>query len=236
MEIIPAIDLLDGQVVRLKQGDYSKVTYFDQSPVDLAISFEKAGAKRLHIVDLNGAKEGNTIHHDIIKDISSRTSLSIEVGGGIRTCESAQYYFDCGVDYIIIGSLFVHDFEKAISIVNAFPNKIIAGLDAKKELIAVDGWEKTSQYSLFDYIDKLSDTPISSIIYTDIAKDGMMAGPNFNMLEKVSDYTSIPIIASGGIRNTDDIKALSEHKNIFGCIIGRSILSGSLALSDIFVI
>ncbi len=232
--VIPAIDLLDQKVVRLKQGDYNEVTFYKQSPLELAKGFEQAGATRLHIVDLNGARDGSVIHGNIIQSIRSETNLEIEVGGGIRTKESAQFYIDLGVNYIIIGSLFIKNFDLAASFASDFPQHVIAGVDARDDYIATDGWESTSSYALPDFIKILNTLPLSSIVYTDISRDGMMSGPNLVRLSEVAQLSSHPVIASGGVRHHQDIQQLSEIKNLLGCIIGKAILSGTLDYKTLF--
>ena len=224
-EVIPAIDLLNNSVVRLKQGHYDEVTAYDYSPIELAQKFEENGAKRLHIVDLNGARDGHLVHADLIKSICKKTNLTVEVGGGIRTVDSVHYYLDAGVNYVIIGSLFISNFDLAASIATMFPNQIIAGVDAKAQHIATDGWKHKSKTTLSDFINILNESDIASIIYTDIAKDGMMSGPNIEMLKSVASSSKSPVIASGGIRNQDDIASLKSISNLSGCIIGKALLS-----------
>lgn len=232
--IIPAIDLLDSKVVRLKQGKYADVTFYDYSPVDLAKQFEVAGATHLHIVDLNGAKDGSTPHHHIIENIRKNTSLTLDVGGGIRTEKTVKHYLNCGVNHVIIGSLFISDFNVACAIAEQYPQQVIAGLDAKHYFIATDGWEKTSSITLDAIIKKLKNVAIHSIIYTDISKDGMLEGPNIDMLNYVSNIAHQPVIASGGVRHKDDIENIKQISNISGCIIGKAILGQSLDVNTLF--
>ena len=234
-DVIPAIDLLNQSVVRLKQGCYDDVTVYPQSPIELAQMFEDQGAKRLHIVDLNGARDGHLVHAELIKNICKHTNLTIEVGGGIRTVDSVHYYLDAGVNYVIIGSLFISNFDLALSIATMFQNTIIAGLDAKAEAIATDGWYHKSTTLITDLIETLNDSDIHSIIYTDIAKDGMMNGPNIDMLNTVASLSKKPIIASGGVRHHDDIKSIQTISNIAGCIIGKALLSNLDNLDDFFI-
>ena len=234
-EIIPAIDLLNNRVVRLKQGQYDDVTSYDFSAVELAQKFEDMGAKRLHIVDLNGAKDGTLVHGELIKKIRKNTNLSIEVGGGIRTVDSVHYYIDAGVEYVIIGSLFISNLDLAASISMMFKNKIIAGVDAKEHLVATDGWKIKSSVTLDELIKSLNDCDINSIIYTDISKDGMMQGPNIEMLQYVANLSQKPIIASGGIRHANDVSELKNITNISGCIIGKAILSNPDQLNQFFI-
>tara|TARA_B100000427_G_scaffold326441_1_gene335114 strand:- start:1940 stop:2650 length:711 start_codon:yes stop_codon:yes gene_type:complete len=233
--VIPAIDLLNDSVVRLKQGHYEDVTSYKYSPLDLAKRFEDQGAKRLHIVDLNGARDGRLVHSGIIKKICKHTNLKIEVGGGIRSVDSVHYYLDAGASYVIIGSLFVSNFDLAASIATMFQKKIIAGVDAKSNFVATDGWRHKSSMLLTDLITDLNTTEIHSIIYTDIAKDGMMLGPNIESLHTVSSNSKKPIIASGGIRHKKDVQNIKEIKKVKGCIIGKAILSNIENISSFFV-
>ena len=234
-DVIPAIDLLNQSVVRLKQGCYDDVTIYPQFPIELAQMFEDQGAKRLHIVDLNGARDGHLVHAELIKNICKHTNLTIEVGGGIRTVDSVHYYLDAGVNYVIIGSLFISNFDLALSIATMFQNTIIAGLDAKAQAIATDGWHHKSTTLITDLIETLNDSDIHSIIYTDIAKDGMMNGPNIDMLNTVASLSKKPIIASGGVRHHDDIKSIQTISNISGCIIGKALLSNLDNLDHFFI-
>ncbi len=232
--IIPAIDLLDKKVVRLKQGRYDDVTFYDYTPVELAQQFEQAGASRLHIVDLNGARDGSIIHGELIQSICNKTKLTIEVGGGIRTKQAAQFYFNSGVDQVILGSLFINNFELASQLAYMYPNQIIAGVDAKQDHVATDGWESTSNITLNNLLGSLNNLPLHSIIYTDIAKDGMLQGPNLSMLSTVAKLATHPIIASGGIRNQQDVSLVKKIHNVSGCIVGKAILN-DLALLNLMI-
>ena len=233
-DIIPAIDLLDGNVVRLTQGDYNEVTNYLSNPVELAVEFEKSGAKRLHLVDLNGAKDGVTTNFKVIESIRNNTSLEIEIGGGIRTNKAIETYFKIGIDQIILGSLLIKKFNFSVELISAHPNKIIAGLDVKDGLIAIQGWTEKSSYTMSDFLKKINHLPIHSIIYTDVSKDGMMNGPDFEGLKKYSSLSSIPIIASGGIRGVDDINKIKNMPNVAGAIVGKALLSGTVSLKTLF--
>ena len=233
-QVIPAIDLLDQKVVRLKQGRYDDTTFYDHSPEDLIAYFEDAGAKRVHIVDLNGARDGSTLHHKIIERICKKTSIEIEVGGGIRTKQTAAHYLDCGINQIILGSLLIDNLTAALEIITSFKNQVIAGVDAKDNNIATSGWETTSQSTITDLLDTLNKThDLHSVIYTDISKDGMMQGPNLEMLKTVSTYSKHPVIASGGIRNKEDVDHVMKLNNVSGCIVGKAILSNLSNLNQI---
>ena len=233
--IIPAIDILDQSVVRLTQGRYDCVDHFHKSPEDIALEFEQQGANRIHLVDLNGAKEGDLVNFNVLKKIRDCVNCDLQIGGGIRSIETAQKLFDHGINYLILGSLLVKSPELAHAIILKFPNKIIAGIDLKGEHIATEGWEDTdSSTCVSQLLADLNPLPIAGIISTDIEKDGMMQGPGIHSLKQLSQYTQHPIIASGGVSSLADIvnlKSLHSH-GINGCIIGKALLSGQLLLSD----
>lgn len=234
--VIPAIDLLSGKVVRLKQGDYNQVQYFDQTPGEFAGKFEKAGASRIHIVDLDGAKDSALINYETIKEIRKSVKCKIELGGGIRSLTDVERYFDLGIDFIILGSLLTKDLKTTNQIIEKYPKKIIAGFDARDGYVSVAGWTETSKLSVEDMIKNLNIEKFESIIFTDIATDGMMTGPNLKALDQISKLSPIPIIASGGIRDLSDIEAVSamQKSGVMGCIIGKAVLSGLISLDKLF--
>lgn len=232
--IIPAIDLLDQRVVRLTQGNYDDVTNYSSDPVQLAIDFQEAGATYLHVVDLNGAKEGTTVNFSIIEAIRKHTNLNMEIGGGLRTLDAIKAYFDIGINQLILGSVMINDFNFSEQVIRQFPNKIIAGLDVKESMIAIHGWTEKSSYTMSDFLLKIKHLPLHSIIYTDISKDGMMSGPDFEGLSIFSKISHVPIIASGGIRGKEDIEKLKSIDNISGAIIGKALLSQAVSLSELF--
>ena len=232
--VIPAIDLLEGKVVRLTQGDYDQVSDYDISPANLAIKYVENGAKRIHIVDLNGAKEGKLINEPAIQAIRKAVDCQIELGGGIRTLETAQTLLEIGIDYLILGSLLIKDPQTSQNIIKQYPNQVIAGLDAHGLSLAIEGWQEASQITVHDMLTQLQELPLSEIIYTDIAKDGMLAGPSFEHLKTVAQESPFPVIASGGVSSLDDIKKLKDIPNISGCIIGKAILNQKIELSELF--
>ncbi|MBT6120522.1 1-(5-phosphoribosyl)-5-[(5-phosphoribosylamino)methylideneamino]imidazole-4-carboxamide isomerase [bacterium] len=232
-EVIPAIDIIDGQVVRLVQGKYDQVTTYKSSAVDVAKSFEDAGATRIHIVDLDGAKEGSVSNGDTIAAIRKAVSCTLELGGGIRSVDTAKKWLDIGVDNVILGSLLIKNRDEAINIIEQFQERVIIGLDMINGEIATEGWIETSDEPLPDVLKELERLNVSGIIYTNIKHDGMMIGPDLEGLKKIGAMTTIPVTASGGVRDSNDILDIHKISNISGCIIGKAFLSGILNLNTI---
>ena len=231
MYIIPAIDLIGGKAVRLMKGDYNKVTVYNDEPAEVAKQFEAAGAKLLHVVDLDGAKDGTTANFETIKNIISSTGLSVEVGGGIRTLDRVKKYADIGVDRIIIGTAAVTDPEFLSQAVSLYGDKIVVGVDIKDGYVAIKGWTELSEVTCFDFCQKLQDSGVKTVICTDISKDGMMSGTNIELYREMSEKFDLRIIASGGVSLIDDVKTLSEMK-IFGAILGKALYTGAVELAD----
>lgn len=235
-EVIPAIDLLNGGVVRLTQGDYDRVDHYEMSPAQTAQMFFKAGARRIHLVDLDGAKDARLVNLEAIQSIRNSVDCTLEVGGGIRSVETAALLFDLGIDYVILGSLLVKNHDRAAAIIRAFPNRIIAGIDAKDGRVATEGWLDVGATTAVDLIKCIQDLPLAGIIYTDIAKDGTLAGPNIQQLIQVAQASHLPVIASGGVGTVghiDQVRALA-HLGVSGCIVGKAILGGHLSISTLF--
>lgn len=232
MDILPAIDLISGQCVRLIQGEYDKQITYKDSPVEQAIEFKQAGSEWLHIVDLDGAKAGAPINIESVKAIvDAKVGLKIEVGGGIRDEETIQKYIDIGIDRLIIGTSAINQFDWFSEIAAKFPGKLALGLDARGSEISVDGWTKSGTHELSDFAAKAVNLPIAAIIYTDISKDGMLAGPNLQRTKGLVDAFDIPIIAAGGVTSIDDIVNLKKA-GVSGAIIGRALYEGKLDLED----
>ena len=231
MNIIPAIDLIGGQAVRLLKGDYDKVTVYSDDPAAVAESFERAGAKYLHVVDLDGAKDGTTANFETIKKIIERTNLSVELGGGIRTLERVRQYIDVGVDRVIIGTAAVTDPDFLCEAVNLYGEKIVVGVDIKDGFVAIKGWLEVSELSCKEFCKKLESLGVKTIICTDISKDGMMSGTNLDLYREMYDEFKLNIIASGGVSSMDDISALSDM-GLFGAIVGKAIYTGAIELSE----
>ncbi len=236
MIIIPAIDLLDEKVVRLKKGIMEDATEYGHDPRDVALMFAELGVERLHIVDLNGARTGENQNFNIIKEVVKKSNLQIEVGGGIRDMARLDTYMDMGISYAILGTVAVKDPEFVKAAAKKYPNKIILGIDTKNMMAATEGWYKESSLSVFDIIKRYEGFQIDSIIFTDIEKDGMLSGINVEQIKKVADNSIFPVIASGGVSGIDDIKLLRsmDHKNIKGCIVGKAIYENKINLEEVF--
>lgn len=231
MILIPAIDLKDGQCVRLRQGRMDDDTVFSDNPVEMAGKWQAAGARRLHLVDLNGAFEGKPVNGNIIQEITrTYPDLPVEIGGGIRTVETVEAYLDAGVKYAIIGTRAVEDPDFVSQLCQQFPGHIIVGLDAVKGKVAIKGWAEVSDIDLFDLSRRFEDDGVESIIYTDISRDGMMQGANVSHTAELAQAINVPVIASGGIHDLSDVEALCKvaHFGISGAITGRAIYEGTL--------
>ncbi len=232
MLIIPAIDLKDGHCVRLKQGAMEGATVFSDDPAAMARQWIERGARRLHLVDLNGAFAGKPINEAAIKAITDvvGTDIPVQLGGGIRDLDTIERYLDDGITYVIIGTAAVKNPGFLHEACDAFPGHIIVGLDAKDGKVAVDGWSKVTGHDVLDLAKKFEGYGVEAIIYTDIGRDGMLSGVNIDATVRLARELTIPVIASGGITNLDDIKALCavEAEGIMGAITGRAIYEGSL--------
>ena len=231
MYIIPAIDLRGGNCVRLIQGDYHRQINYEENPVKQAEEFIKQGAEWLHIVDLDGAKVGRPVNTSTIKAIASIGKLKIEVGGGLRTEQDIQTLLDLGVERVIIGTKAVNNFEWFSDITMQFPSRIALGLDARGSRVVTGGWSNEHPKSLLELASEASVLPIAAIIYTDITKDGMLAGPNIERTQTVIKAVTVPVIASGGITTTEDIKRLDQI-GAAGAIVGRAIYDGKITLPE----
>ena len=235
MLIIPAIDLKDGQCVRLRQGLMDDSTVFGDNPVDFAKQWVDQGCRRLHLVDLNGAFEGKPVNGEVVTEIAKAfPKLPIQIGGGIRSGDTIEHYLQAGVNYVIIGTKAVKEPEFVAEMCQQFPGHIIVGLDAKEGLVATDGWAEVSDVKATELAKHFEKDGVSAIVYTDIARDGMMQGVNVEATVSMAQASKIPVIASGGITNMDDIKALSaqSHHGIMGAITGRAIYEGTLNVKE----
>ncbi len=233
MIIIPAIDLLDGQAVRLRQGDYEQVTVYEKDPVALAKRFKQDGASRIHLVDLDGAREGVPYNRDIIVKIAAIEGLTVEVGGGIRDRETAEFYLNNGVDYVIVGSMAINDEAVLKGLLKEYGERIIVSIDAKDGMVATEGWRKESKIHSLTLIRTLSGWGVKTVVYTDIAKDGMMEGPNHKVYRKLSQEADVRIIASGGVSSVQDLEELETH-HLYGAIVGRALYEDAIDLKAVF--
>ncbi len=231
MYIIPAIDLRDGKCVRLIQGRYDRQINYEDDPVKQAREFSLAGAKWLHLVDLDGAKLGRPVNTDAISAIAKLGQFKIEVGGGLRDEEAIKQLIDIGLERVIIGTKAVSDFEWFSEMAEKFSGKIVLGLDARGSKVATHGWTQDSPHNLLEFADEAAKLPLAAIIYTDITKDGMMTGPNLERTKALVEAVDVPVIASGGVNTIEDIEKLAEFSPE-AIIIGRSLYEGTLKLSD----
>ena len=235
MKIFPAIDIKDKKCVRLVKGDFDQKTEYQMSPFQQAGKYKGHGFKNLHIVDLDGALNGETVNINIIQKIVVKFDLQIEIGGGVRNFESVQKYIDAGVEKVILGSAAIKDKNFLKQACKKFPNKIALGLDAKDGYLSVSGWKENSNQLTLDYLKEVNDYGASRLIYTDINRDGMKQSPNFEETAKVADTSNCPVIISGGVSSIDDIKKAKElnNKNIEGIIVGKAIYDGDIKLDEL---
>lgn len=231
MKIFPAIDLYQKKAVRLYKGDYSQMTVYSEDPVAVAREFKKCGAEYIHLVDLEGAKDGTTPNIDVVSRIVSEVGLFAEIGGGIRSMEVLDKYFAVGVSRAILGTAAVNDEEFLRSAIEKYGDKIAVGADVKDGYIAIRGWLETSEYTLDEFFSKMQSLGVKTLICTDISKDGAMRGTNLMMYRTLSSKYSVDIVASGGVSTIDDVREL-RRMNLYGAIIGRAYYIGAINLSD----
>ncbi|NLC97291.1 MAG: 1-(5-phosphoribosyl)-5-[(5-phosphoribosylamino)methylideneamino]imidazole-4-carboxamide isomerase [Erysipelotrichaceae bacterium] len=231
MKIIPAIDIIENKPVRLYQGDYNKKTVVGTSVLDIAKQFENEGAKYLHVVDLDGAKSGSLINNELILDIVKTTNLKVDVGGGIRSMNTIDYYLNNGVDKITLGTAAIQDKELLLSAIEKYGDRIIVGVDCRNEMLCVSGWTNEENVHYLDFVKDLIGINVKTIIFTDISKDGTLEGPNYKMLEKLRKLYPYEIIASGGIKDISHIEEL-VRMNIDGAITGKAMYEKTLSLKE----
>jgi phosphoribosylformimino-5-aminoimidazole carboxamide ribotide isomerase len=231
MDVIPAIDLRAGKCVRLIQGQYHRQIIYEDDPVKQARRFVDAGAKWLHIVDLDGARVGGLINAESVKSIIQAVDLNIQVGGGIRDEECIKQVLDMGVTRAIIGTSAISMFEWFTKMANEFPNKLVLSLDARGSKLMTNGWIKEGQRKLWDFATQSANLPLSAIIYTDVTKDGMMAGPNFDRTKALVDALDVPVVAAGGITQVEDVVKFKEL-GVAGIIIGRALYEKTIDLTE----
>ena len=233
MKIFPAIDIKNKKCVRLIRGDFDNKTEYEMSPIEQAGKYNDHGFKNLHIVDLDGALTGETVNLDIIKDIVSKFNFKVEVGGGIRNSDSIQKYIDAGVEKVILGSAAIKDKNFLKESCEKFQNHIALGLDAKDGYLSVSGWKEKSNQLTLDYLKEVNDYGISRLIFTDINRDGTKQSPNFDETMKVAENSNCPVIISGGVSSTNDIKKAENLKNVEGIIVGKAIYDGDIKLDEL---
>lgn len=231
MVILPAVDIMDGKPVRLYKGDFSTAHQVAEGALKTALDFEKAGAEWIHMVDLDGSLMKKRVNEKIFLSVAENTALKVEVGGGIRTMQDIDFYISSGISRVILGSVALKDPELVKKAVNAYRDKIAVGIDAKNGYAAAEGWTQTSDIYFTDLAKKMEQCGVKTIIYTDISKDGTLSGPNLEQLDEINNVVSCDIIASGGVTDIDDIKAL-KSLGLYGAICGKSIYSGSLDLKQ----
>ncbi|MBE6770661.1 MAG: 1-(5-phosphoribosyl)-5-[(5-phosphoribosylamino)methylideneamino]imidazole-4-carboxamide isomerase [Ruminococcaceae bacterium] len=231
MQIFPATDILGGKVVRLTKGDYNQVKIYADSPAEMALEFMKDGATNLHMVDLDGAKDGAPVNFEAIRQAATIKGLFIEVGGGIRNMQRIEDYLSLGVKRVILGTAAIRNYPFVEEAVKEFGNAVAVGVDAKEGFVAVSGWQETTNVNSVEFCKKLRDTGVSTVIYTDISKDGMLSGTNLEIYKELSEIKGLDIVASGGITFTHEIESLNKM-GIYGAIVGKAVYEGKLSLKD----
>ena len=234
MEIIPAIDLLNGACVRLHQGNYQSVTQFNDDPVAQALSWQQQGAKRLHLVDLDGARTGSPVNDRSIREIIKALNIPVQLGGGVRSCDRAENLLDFGLERVILGTLAIEQPDLVIKLAQNHPGKVVVGIDANNGKVATRGWLTQSEVEATELAKRLSAFGIAAIISTDISTDGTLAGPNLSALRNIAKASSVPIIASGGIGTIEDLLSLLplEPLGVKGVIVGRALYDGKIDLAE----
>jgi phosphoribosylformimino-5-aminoimidazole carboxamide ribotide isomerase len=233
LEIVPSIDLRGGSVVRLKQGDYARQVNYDVDPLATARSFRDAGAKWMHIVDLDGAKEGRPVQTELIARIIAACGLAVEAGGGVRSTDDVRQLLDAGATRVVVGTKAIEDWNWFESLAGdpAFAHKLVLALDAKDGIVATRGWTHASGKSAADIAKRISNWPVAAILYTDVSKDGMLQGPNLVQTRLLAESGRVPVIASGGVGNIEHIRQLRKVP-VWGVIVGRSLYEGTLDLRE----
>jgi len=231
MIIFPAIDLYDKKAVRLFKGDYNQMTVYSDNPLEVAKGFKATGAEYIHMVDLEGAKDGTTPNFDVVASVAKESGLKVEIGGGIRNEETVKKYIDAGVMRVILGTAALNDRQFLESVCKKYGDKIAVGADLKDGQVAVKGWLETSDVSGMDFLSEMQELGVKTVICTDISRDGAMRGTNRELYRELSEKFSMDIVASGGVSTLDDIKALREM-NLYGAIVGKAIYTGDIDLKE----
>jgi len=231
MIIYPAIDVKDGRCVRLVQGQFNDVTVYSDNPVEMAKKFEQMGAQYLHVVDLDGARLGEPRNTAIVSEIAIKLGIPVQLGGGIRNIEMIEIIISKGIQRIILGTSAVNDPNLVKKAVQTFDNSIAIGIDAKNGMVAIEGWAKTSEFTAIGFARKMQELGAKTIIYTDISRDGMLAGPNLKAMEEMVKSVEIEVIASGGVKSIEDIKNLKDI-GVAGVIVGKALYTGDIDLAE----
>lgn len=231
MRIYPAIDIKDGKCVRLFKGQFSDVTVYGDSPAEMAKKWEAQGGEYIHVVDLDGALKGHGVNADIIKNICSSVNVPVQTGGGIRTMEDIEAKLSCGISRVIIGTKAVSDSEFVKRAIDKYGEKIVIGIDAKDGMVAIEGWEKTSNFTAIEFAEKMVSIGVKTIVYTDIATDGTLAGPNVSAMSEMVKAVNADIIASGGIGSLEHIKSLMPT-GVEGVIVGKALYTEKVNLTE----
>lgn len=232
MILFPAIDIRGGKCVRLTQGDYNQEKVYSDLPTEMARKWEQKGAEFIHIVDLDGAKSGQSINSEVIQSIAKEVNIPVQVGGGIRSFEIIERYLSSGVERVIIGTAAINNQDFLKQAAEKYQDRIAVSIDARNGYVATDGWTKDSNVKAIDLVKKLEEVGIQTIVYTDILKDGMLKGPNFEELQAVNEATTINVIASGGVSSKEDIERL-KSLNLYGAIIGKALYDGTVKFEEL---
>ncbi|KKE79480.1 1-(5-phosphoribosyl)-5-[(5-phosphoribosylamino)methylideneamino]imidazole-4-carboxamide isomerase [Oceanobacillus caeni] len=231
MILFPAIDIRGGKCVRLTQGDYNQEKVYSDAPEKMAQAWQKKGAKFLHVVDLDGAKTGDSMNQSVIKSIAELVNIPVQVGGGIRSIEVIEKYITAGVNRVIIGTAAINHKEFLNEAVSTYGDRIAVSIDARNGFVATDGWTKASNIKATNLVKELESIGVKTIVYTDILKDGMLKGPNFEELQTINEITTMDVIASGGVSTKEDIQRLGDL-NMYGAIIGKALYDGTLKFEE----
>lgn len=232
MRIYPAIDIKDGNCVRLLKGSFSDITVYGNNPAEIAKRWEQEGGEYIHVVDLDGALRGRGINSEVIKDICKSVNVPVQTGGGIRTMEDIEYMLQCGIERVIIGTSAVRDKEFIKRAVDKYEKKIVVGIDAKDSMVAIEGWNEVSRFKAVEFAKEMEKIGVCTIVYTDIATDGTLMGPNTEAMKEMVENISIDVIASGGVGSAEDIKKLVPT-GVEGAIVGRALYTGNVSLKEI---
>ena len=231
MQIWPAIDLLGGKCVRLEQGDYQRETVFSDDPVAVAKSFQDQGAQHLHLVDLDGARDGKPTNLEAVRKVVASVEMQCELGGGVRDQETIESLLEVGLDRLVLGTSALKNADWFRQMCQEYPQRLVLGIDAREGMVATDGWLETSSTPAVELADQFSDVPLAAIVYTDIATDGMLAGPNLSAMAQMQQHVSVPVVASGGVTTVEDVQELAAA-GLAAAIIGRALYAATINLAD----